>query len=230
MLKNKYSHYVKYNDKIYNKCNEISSHSVPNCILEFNNLVHCDKLKDSLDVHCKLSEKILPSDGANRYLELHPNNDWWCVGIVMMHGPLKSDGSHGDSWNAMISKNKLNDYIGQYKELMKKVRKDKNGNMTKLIKLYFAFNTEREAINFQKYIQTFFVCCCLTLIKTGVSFSKGELKYIPWFDFSDSIFDGTPEEIDMALFKKYNISQEIIDHILEILPNYYDLDLTKYKC
>lgn len=57
----------------------------------------------------------------------------------------------------------------------------------------------------------------------------GELRYVPWFDFSDPIFAGTPEEIDIALFEKYNVSQEIINHILEILPNYYDLDLDKYK-
>jgi hypothetical protein len=34
----------------------------------------------------------------------------------------------------------------------------------------------------------------------------GELKYIPWFDFTDSIFNNSPEDIDIALFKKYNIS------------------------
>ena len=90
-------------------------------------------------------------------------------------------------------------------------------------------NTENELNNFINYIKTDFVCCLLYIWKSSMTIASGTLLHIPWFDFSDPIFDGTPEEIDIALFKKYNISQEIIDHILEILPNYYDLDLTKYK-
>jgi hypothetical protein len=31
-------------------------------------------------------------------------------------------------------------------------------------------------------------------------------KFIPWFNFNNPIFTGSPEDIDMALFKKYNIS------------------------
>ena len=213
----------------YTSCDQITTYSNDSLLMEFKSIIEPLYTKDNLDKHCKLSEKILPSDGANRYLELNPNPNWWCVGIVMMHAPLKSDGSHGDSWNAMISKNKLKDYIGTYKDLMKKTRIDKNGKQTKLIKLYFAFNNKQESYNFLKYIQTFFVSNCLSLIKTSASFSKGELTHIPWFDFSDPIFNGSPEEIDLALFKKYNISQQIIDHIITTLPNYYNLDLTKYN-
>ena len=55
------------------------------------------------------------------------------------------------------------------------------------------------------------------------------MRTIPWFDFSDPMFAGSSEDIDVALFRKYGISQQIVDHILEILPNYYNLDLTKYK-
>ena len=58
---------------------------------------------------------------------------------------------------------------------------------------------------------------------------SGELKAIPMFDFSDSLFNNTVEDIDIQLFKKYNISQNIVNHILKILPNYYNLDLNKYK-
>jgi hypothetical protein len=55
------------------------------------------------------------------------------------------------------------------------------------------------------------------------------MSFIPWFNFNDSIFNSSPEDIDNALFKKYNISQDIINHILELLPNYYNLNLDKYK-
>jgi hypothetical protein len=33
----------------------------------------------------------------------------------------------------------------------------------------------------------------------------GALKTIPWFDFSNSIFNGSTEEIDIKLFKKYGV-------------------------
>ena len=36
------------------------------------------------------------------------------------------------------------------------------------------------------------------------------------------------EDIDIALCKKYNISQDIVNHLITILPNYYNLDLSKY--
>ena len=76
---------------------------------------------------------------------------------------------------------------------------------------------------------TYFVRICLYFNKTNLHLFRGELKTIPMFDFSDSIFINQPEDIDLQLFKKYNISQDIVNHILEILPNYYNLDLSKYK-
>ena len=66
-------------------------------------------------------------------------------------------------------------------------------------------------------------------LKYNLHLDNGELKNIPWFNFNNSLFNNTVEDIDIQLFKKYNISQDIINHILEILPNYYNLDLNKYK-
>jgi hypothetical protein len=61
------------------------------------------------------------------------------------------------------------------------------------------------------------------LTKTNANLHRGELKYIPWFDFSDDVFSKTPREIDDYLFKKYDISNEIRKHIEEILPDYYNI-------
>ena len=52
---------------------------------------------------------------------------------------------------------------------------------------------------------------------------NGELKYIPWFDFSDPVFSKSPTEIDDYLFTKYNISDEIRKHIEKLLPDYYNI-------
>ena len=65
-------------------------------------------------------------------------------------------------------------------------------------------------------MKTDFVRICLYL-------DNGELKYIPWFDFSDPVFSKSPTEIDDYLFAKYNISDEIRKHIEELLPDYYNI-------
>ena len=61
------------------------------------------------------------------------------------------------------------------------------------------------------------------LSKTNQHLDTGELKTVPWFDFSDKHFSKTPKEIDDYLFKKYNISDDIRKHIEEILPDYYGI-------
>ena len=88
---------------------------------------------------------------------------------------------------------------------------------------YFAFDTEVELNNFINYLKTDFVRICLYLIKTTMHLANGELKYIPWFDFSDPVFSKSPTEIDDYLFAKYNISDEIRKHIEELLPDYYNI-------
>lgn len=93
---------------------------------------------------------------------------------------------------------------------------------------YYSFDTEQMLNNFVNYLQTYFVRALLYCYKTSIDITMVPIQNIPWFDFSDSMFNGTPEEIDIALFKKYHISQNIVNHIIEILPNYYKLDLSKY--
>ena len=61
------------------------------------------------------------------------------------------------------------------------------------------------------------------LIKSSPNLMRGELKYIPWFDFSDPVFSKSPSEIDDYLFTKYNISDEIRKHIENLLPDYYSI-------
>lgn len=125
-MSDKYLHYVKFDGKEYKECSEISN--LDRVFESFKNKVKCDKLTDSLQNHLKAQPN---KNYLQNIIETKPNDNWWCVGIVSMHAPLKSDGSHGDSWYAMISKNKLDEYHCQYKDLKRKVRTDKNGNTWK---------------------------------------------------------------------------------------------------
>ena len=128
---------------------------------------------------------------------------------------------------AIYSKDrKFNDMSGYFDTLIKKKTKSK----TPFLRFYINLKTKELTYNFWKYTHTLFFTTALTLSKTTLDLITGKpLSFIPWFDFSDPIFNGTPEEIDLALFKKYKISQQIIDHIITNLPNYYNLDLSKYK-
>ena len=97
----------------------------------------------------------------------------------------------------------------------------KNGKL--IYGLCWLFDTEQEQLNFFNYIQTDFCRACLSTIKNNHHLDGGELRYIPWFDFSDSVFNKTPKEIDDYLFKKYNISNDIRKYIEEFLPDYYNI-------
>ena len=74
--------------------------------------------------------------------------------------------------------------------------------------------------NILNYLKTDFCRICEYFVKLDTGLPTHAL---PWFDFSDPIFDGSPREIDDALFKKFNISDEIRKHIEEILPDYYNI-------
>lgn len=198
---------IKFDGKNYSKCDEISLTSNDELLNEFKRIITPLYTRDNFNNHLKLANKILPSDGRNKYLELHPILTNYCVKIPAI----------GNKSVVLYSKNYKISEIDTY---------DKIYNAD--LKLYFSLQSRQHAINFYNYITGFFVRTCLMLLKTNLNLGKGEMAYIPWFDFSDSMFNGTPEEIDIALFKKYHISQNIVNHIIEILHNYYKLDLSKY--
>ena len=226
MNKDEYNeHYVKFDGKQYNKCDEISyqSESSDPILIKFGKKVNCKFLTDNLYEHLHTNEYAIHTYDK---LVTNPDENAWVVGIIRLHAPLKKDGSHGDSWTAMISKNKLDDYIGQYKDVIKRIRKTKTGGIVPILQYYFSFKSKKEAYNFRYYIQTTFVQACLTLIKQNANFiDSKEIAYVPWQDF-------TQEWNDEKLFKKYGITKEEIQNIYDILPNYYNIeriDLDTYE-
>lgn len=195
----------------YDKCNRITSFSNDAFLVQFNEYI--SKLcKENLQMHVKYENTKRHELMKKQCTELNPNKNWWCIRIP---------GACSETALFYAGEEPI---VKQYKELSTIV----NGNKPYL-RYYFPFGTKEDALNFKRYIKSFFVRTCIHLMKNDIDLTTGILLYIPWFDFSDPMFAGSPEDIDVALFRKYGISQQIVDHILEILPNYYNLDLTKYK-
>ena len=79
----------------------------------------------------------------------------------------------------------------------------------------WTFNTENERNNFINYIKSKFVRFLFSLIKTNPNTYSGELKVIPWLDF-------TQEWNDKKLCKEFGISEELWKYIDNFIPDYYD--------
>ena len=76
-------------------------------------------------------------------------------------------------------------------------------------------NSEEEALNLIKYIETKFFRCLVGIKKIG-KHSNGVYKYVPVQDFtnkSDIDWSQSLDDIDEQLFKKYNLSSEDINFI-----------------
>ena len=88
-------------------------------------------------------------------------------------------------------------------------------NSSPKYKLKFEFKTKEEAENFISYCKTDFARFCLAISKTTMQLDNGELKTIPWMDFSTK----WKEEF---LFNFFELSQEEISFIRKTIPPYYD--------
>ena len=208
-------HYVKFDGKQYNKCDEISTISNDELLNEFKRIITPLYTHDNLFTHLKyVPGNTVHGLGMKEHTENNPDPNWYIVRITRF----------SDRFTLYSNKS----YIDLYKNLIsKKVARGKSEK--RFLDFYFAFNNKKTAENCINYLKTFFARGSYYIVQTGIElFMSGEFRFIPWFDFSDSMFNGTPEEIDIALFKKYHISQNIVNHIIEILPNYYKLDLSKY--
>ena len=214
-------HYVKFDGKQYNKCEEIRSYSNDGLLMEYDSIINHLSTQNNLWQHLK---NIPGASHFNGHTENNPNNNWWCIRIQGMRG-------HKNTWDfyTLISntEKELSKLSGKFIEMKNKkiIQTNKGtGAVEKpYMEFYFAFNTDTELHNFINYIKTDFVRGLLYLHKTTMDLMRGELKYIPWFDFSDPVFSKSPTEIDDYLFTKYNISNEIRKHIEELLPDYYNI-------
>lgn len=209
---NKKSHKLIFDNKEYNKCEDITKFSTDSLLEEFSKKINVD---DSIWDHIK---------GTSHYYKGYveqPNENWWIVRLSEIRGNVSANGNKesSDFYTIISNDNEfMKNNIGQYKDIKKiPTRKGKYEFG------YFAFETEQELNNFIKYIKTDFVRGCLKLSKNHSNQFRGCFKTIPWFDFSNEHFSKSPREIDNWLFSKYHISDKIRKHIEEILPDYYNI-------
>jgi len=222
-MSDKYSHYVKFDGKEYDECSEISMISNDDLLMEFKLTI--DKLADldNVDNHINATKDVF----AKTYIKQNPKDNPYIIIMQRYSGQSSARSKEIGEFYAIYSKDRsFNNMSGYFNDLLK----IKTKSNTPFLRFYINLKNKDITYNFWKYTHTLFFTTSLRLYKSTLDLISGKpLSHIPWFDFSDPIFEGTPEEIDMALFKKYNIRQEIIDHIVNDLPNYYDLDLDKYK-
>ena len=204
---------IVFDRKQYTKTDDISLTSNDELLNEFKSIVEPLYINDNFDLHLKLTNKILPNDGTNKYLEKRPNKNWNVIQIPRIRG----------------SKDKQNpaQYTFFTKEMGYKIQKYTEFD-DGTPKLYIVVNN----IDITNYCFSYFARTCLMFLKTSITLGKGELKYVPWFDFSEPIFSKSPSEIDDYLFAKYipevdektGITRdEIRKHIEELLPDYYSI-------
>lgn len=195
----------------YENIEDISELSLDELLSKFNDIVISLYENDNLENHSIITfinnnkEKLI---NQNLYLVRYSG--------IRGHG-MSSNNELNPDFYTIISNNK--------KEQQEKVLLTTNDlkDENRKANFVFAFKSKDEQLNLLNYLQTDFCRACLATIKNNQHLDRGELKRIPWFDFSDDHFSKTPKEIDDWLFKKYNISNDIRKHIEEILPDYYGI-------
>ena len=197
--------YILFDGKEYNKCSEISRNSNDELLMRFKSIVENIVNKNGCVMNY-IYDRSGDPHFSKFYKETETTNPY-CLRFV----PFAGSGSTSNTkinFYELINKNTL--IYGYYNDLI-------NNNK---FKMYIPFDNKQEIINFINYTQTIFCMGCLYLNKISLNLYADETSLIPWFNFNDSIFSKSPDEIDDYLFTKYNISNEIRKHIEKLLPGY----------
>lgn len=197
----------------YDKSEDVKLFSSDSFIEKFINKI--GKIQESV------VDNIKGSANGMRNFEPNPNMNWYCLRVPRIRGNVASNSGEKEAKDffTIISNdnNFMSKNMGKYKDIY--MQPNAKGKMDFL---YFAFNTENELNNFINYIKTDFVRGILKAYKKGSDLLMPE-KFIPWQDFTNPVFARSPKQIDDYLFKKYNIGDDIRQHIEEILPDYYGI-------
>ena len=197
--------YIMFDGKKYNKCEEISRNSNDELLMKFKSIVENIVNKNGCVMNY-IYDRSGDPHFSKFYKETETTNPY-CLRFVTFAGSGSTSNTKINFYE-LINKNTL--IYGYYNDLI-------NNNK---FKMYIPFDNKQEIINFINYTQTIFCMGCLYLKKNSLNLYADETSLIPWFNFNDSIFSKSPDEIDDYLFTKYNISNEIRKHIEKLLPDY----------
>lgn len=198
---------VIFNNKEYKSTDDIFVFSTDNSLVNLYQSIQVDIQNDNVDNHLKRSWK-----------DEQPKLDSFIVRVPAIRGHVdKSDDGKMDDFYTVISNDpkELTKTIGRSKDLYY--------NTNGVVKLYFELDSLQEANSLLKYFKTYFFRACLALKKHNLHLDSGEYQYVPWQDFNSSIFNSSISDIDKFLFEKYNISNDDVNHLRTILPNYYNI-------
>jgi hypothetical protein len=162
------------------------------------------RMKDVSSKIGSLHDAALIFKSENRYLR---NPDAFYVEFTRITAGNKrgSELKKEDS----IHKNDFFIIISKYQLTVKR-------NGTPKYDIWYEFETENEAKNFLKYLQTNFVRGCLAINKFAQSLNSGELRAIPLVDFNE-------EWDDEKLYEKFKVSEKEREFIEKIILPYYDI-------
>jgi len=108
-------------------------------------------------------------------------------------------------------------FIQKEPENNKGIRKMDDGNQANVLPI-FSFESEKDSILFLNYFQTDFARLCLSLTKIKSHLVRGELRLVPWLDF-------TKEWDDDKLFTMlgYPRGHAIREYAKKFLPDYHNI-------
>jgi len=187
----------KFGTSTYNDSKKINKYNNNQQIKEFYT-----KIQDILNKNGSLTNHIIWTDNRDKKsLEIKENDEHsnlYYITIAYIRGHIGTD------------------------DMVTFIPKDIVPKTTGRGRTYINVKDKNECQNLINYLKTDFARMCLWFIKNDTALAYNT-KTTPWFDFSDPVFSKSPKEIDDYLFKKYNVSNEIRQHIEEILPDYYNI-------
>lgn len=172
-----------------------------------------DKLDDIFihgnDIVLKIRDRIFSKMTTSIYDKLSRKGsfDNFYFKINTVAGNVsKTDGKMNPDFYCMIYKeneNKISDFITDLSI---------NGDLN-----YISVSTYEEAKNCGNYLLTKFARFSVSLYKMNVQFSRGELRAVPYMDFSQ-------EWTDEKLFEYFELEQKERDFINTYIQNWYERD------
>ena len=134
------------------------------------------------------------------------------VALIVGHTNTNQSGIRDDFFTFVSPETIKYNYVSKDYVLSKSEKEHTNEG--KIFPMW-SFATEDERTNFVIYLKSKFARFCLSYYKQSKNMYCGELKIVPWMDFSQR-WD------DKKLKEHFNISDELWKYIDEFIPDYYD--------
>lgn len=189
---------------VYDDVEKITRYGQDPLLLSFNKKIHENNPDGYFGNHCyiiKGKESLYKAPSISKDNHEFDNKWVWTHGTLA--GNLSKDGLPSEDWYVMMSRNP-----NVYNAKPEKYNPEKLG-------VFYVFDTQEECQNIIDYVKTDFVRGILFMYKQGKNLAYG-LPHIPWQDFKQH-WD------DKKLFAKYNITNDEVKRIQELLPDYYHI-------